>query len=406
MRHLFVPACLCLMTLPGPLNKEPRLPLADSAAINIDKDLSVASVSAPETTKDLDSEDREAARIGENSRDTSPSEASSGNEGIVDDPAIATSTEGALPEVPPLPPIRKPVVERSREEICDSLTKEARANGVPAPFFIRLLFQESRFEPGVVSDAGAEGIAQFMPETSADVGLKNPYDPLQAIPAAARLLRDLAHDFGNLGLAAAAYNAGRKRVQDWLANKGKLPEETQSYVKTITGRAPGTFTAAANGSPAVKLPRQAPCQEAAGLLAWDGPEHIPLPPVRETKKDAARLANAVAESKHHDEKVVEKAGAKEPAHAAKMTARDAAEKKADGKKEEEETAKKPGHPTTAARKESVRTAAAEGKAPAEPMEAATTSQKKPEARNRKAAIAQVAAARLKHARKNEKMAQN
>ena len=75
-----------------------------------------------------------------------------------------------------------------------------------------------------------------MPETAADVGLDNPFDPLQAIPASARLLRNLFQQFGNLGLAAAAYNAGPKRIQDWLAKKGKLPQETQGYVKIITGR--------------------------------------------------------------------------------------------------------------------------------------------------------------------------
>ena len=211
--------------------------------------------------------------------------------------AVLDSDESIMPYPPPLPPVRKPVVERSREEICDTLTQAAQKNDVPAAFFIHLLFQESRFQPGIVSDAGAEGIAQFMPETSAQVGLDNPYDPLQAIPAAARHLRNLAREFGNLGLAAAAYNAGARRIQDWLARKGPLPQETQGYVKTITGRAPEAFTAAANGSPALKLPRHAPCQEAAGLLAWDGPEHIPLPPVRETKKDEARVAAAATETK-------------------------------------------------------------------------------------------------------------
>ena len=145
---------------------------------------------------------------------------------------------------------------------------------MPVPFFIRLIFQESGFRPDVVSPAGAEGIAQFMPETSADMGLDNPFDPLQAIRASARLLRGLAHQFGNLGLAAAAYNAGPKRIENWLAKKGKLPQETIGYVQSITGRAAENWIVAEAGSPAVKLPRRAPCQEAAGLLAWNGPEHI------------------------------------------------------------------------------------------------------------------------------------
>jgi hypothetical protein len=198
-------------------------------------------------------------------------------------------------DTPPLPPKPRPVVHRSSHEICDTLVEAARTNGVPAPFFIRLLFQESGFRPGVVSSAGAEGIAQFMPETSADVGLDNPFDPVPAIRASARLLRNLAQQFGNLGLAAAAYNAGPKRIADWLAKKSKLPQETQGYVKSITGRPPEKWMVAEAGSPAVKLPRRAPCQNAAGLLAWNGPDRIPLPPVHPQPRKLAPHSVTVAE---------------------------------------------------------------------------------------------------------------
>jgi soluble lytic murein transglycosylase-like protein len=51
------------------------------------------------------------------------------------------------------------------------------------------------------------------------------------------LLAELVEQFGNLGLAAAAYNAGPKRVQDWVARKRGLPAETRKYVQSITGRA-------------------------------------------------------------------------------------------------------------------------------------------------------------------------
>src|SRR6185312_7771107 len=58
----------------------------------------------------------------------------------------------------------------------------------------------------------------------------------------------------------------------------KLPQETQGYVKTITGRPVETWTVAAAGRPGgVRIPRHAPCQEAAGLYAWNGPEIIPTP---------------------------------------------------------------------------------------------------------------------------------
>jgi hypothetical protein len=192
----------------------------------------------------------------------------------------------------PLRPLLKPIVPRSREEICGSVTAETRKNNIPAAFFIRLLYQESGFRPGVISSSGALGIAQFMPETAADRRLDNPFDPLQAIPASARLLRDLHRKFGNLGLAAAAYNAGPKRVQDWIANKALLPRETQDYVKSITGRPVETWTAAESGTPALKLPQTAPCQETAGLLAWNGPDQIPLPPEKPRTNNSAKAPPA------------------------------------------------------------------------------------------------------------------
>jgi hypothetical protein len=216
------------------------------------------------------------------SRDVEPVAAVAASDAPVDIPPQAGTDAIVAPRDlrPPRPSAPKPVVHRSTQEICSTLAEAAHSNNLPTPFFIRLLFQESHFKPEVVSSAGAEGIAQFMPETSADMGVQNPFDPLQAIPASARLLRNLFQQFGNLGLAAAAYNAGPKRILDWLAKKGPLPEETQGYVKTITGRPAETWKVAAAGSPDMRLPRDAPCQEKAGLMAWDGPEHIPMPPAR------------------------------------------------------------------------------------------------------------------------------
>ena len=192
---------------------------------------------------------------------------------------VAPGYEPVVLPLAPLRPLLKPTIYRSREEICDALAEAARSNDLPAHFFIRLLYQESSFRPSAISSAGALGIAQFMEETATDRGLDNPFDPVQAIPASARLLRDLYQKFGNLGLAAAAYNAGPRRIADWLTNKGPLPQETQDYVKAITGWPVETWTFVQAGSPAVKLPRPAPCQEIAGLLAWNGPDQIPLPPL-------------------------------------------------------------------------------------------------------------------------------
>ena len=248
-----------------------------------------------------------------------------------------------------LKPLLKPVVFRSREEICDALVQSALNNDLPVPFFIRLLYQESTFRPAAISSAGALGIAQFMPETAAHRRLDNPFDPAQAIPASARLLRDHYRKYGNLGLAAAAYNAGPRRVDDWRAKKGPLPQETQDYVKTITGFPVETWTVPLAGGPAVKLQQGAPCQEAAGLLAWDGPDEIPMPVpsprVVEAKASAATAAAAAkakknakaADTKKQETKQDVKAnGAKKPETKAQGVKDEGGEKKQETKQDVKE----------------------------------------------------------------------
>ena len=121
--------------------------------------------------------------------------------------------------------------------LCAELETQANARAVPADFFVRLIWKESRFNPQAVSPKGAQGIAQFMPGTAGERGLEDPFDPITAIAASASYLADLAAEFGNMGLAAAAYNAGPDRVRDWLAGRSNsLPWETVEYVQSITGR--------------------------------------------------------------------------------------------------------------------------------------------------------------------------
>ncbi|MCA6120873.1 lytic transglycosylase domain-containing protein [Bradyrhizobium sp. WSM 1704] len=122
------------------------------------------------------------------------------------------------------------------QQYCKVLEETALKNGLPPDFFVRLIWQESNFDPNSVSHAGAQGIAQFMPGTARWRGLADPFEPLPAIQESARWLRELREQFGNLGLAAAAYNGGPRRVQDWLAGRGNLPGETRAYVRIITGK--------------------------------------------------------------------------------------------------------------------------------------------------------------------------
>jgi len=164
------------------------------------------------------------------------------------------------PEGPPPPPPDTPI-----EAVCQTLAAVAQAYGLPTGFFARLIWQESRFKQRVVSHAGAQGVAQFMPAVAAERGLQNPFDPLAALPHSARFLKEHVNYFGNLGLAAAAYNGGARRVTDWLARRGALPEETRNYVKIITGHDPEKWTQRDEIDLPVNLPQRAPCEGVADL---------------------------------------------------------------------------------------------------------------------------------------------
>jgi hypothetical protein len=119
--------------------------------------------------------------------------------------------------------------------LCGIVEASAKAEGLPADFFTKLIWRESSFRPNAVSPAGAQGVAQFMPGTANERGLIDPFDPAAAIPASARFLNELRLRFGNLGLAAAAYNGGPTAVAHWLVKKGSLPFETEDYVLAVTG---------------------------------------------------------------------------------------------------------------------------------------------------------------------------
>jgi hypothetical protein len=145
-------------------------------------------------------------------------------------------------------------------ELCPSLEQAAAENGLPFDFFVRVIWQESRFNALAVSPKGAQGIAQFMPTTADWRGLSNPFDVSAALKASASYLRDLRTRFGNLGLAAAAYNAGPQRVQDWLSARGGLPKETRHYVQIVTGHSADEWTGGTSRAN-LELPEPMPCRD-------------------------------------------------------------------------------------------------------------------------------------------------
>ncbi|HEY4201769.1 MAG TPA: lytic transglycosylase domain-containing protein [Devosiaceae bacterium] len=120
-------------------------------------------------------------------------------------------------------------------DVCKAIESFSNTWKLPAGFFARLVWQESRFDPGAVSPAGAQGIAQFMPETGRLQGLKDAFDPAEALARSAAYLHWLDQKFGNLGLAAAAYNAGEGALTRLTTAGGGVPYETENYVSIVTG---------------------------------------------------------------------------------------------------------------------------------------------------------------------------
>ena len=158
--------------------------------------------------------------------------------------ASLSSPAPAQPKAEPDPSANSLAASSFVADICRTLAQAAADNDLPEEFFTRLIWQESRFNPDAVSPAGAQGIAQFMPGTARMRGLINAFEPLQALRESASYLRELRTTFrGNLGLAAAAYNAGPGQVEAWLAGRSRLPLETQAYLRIITGHSAEEWTA-------------------------------------------------------------------------------------------------------------------------------------------------------------------
>ena len=128
--------------------------------------------------------------------------------------------------------------------------------GVDPQLALAVAQRESGLNPNATSSAGAQGVMQLMPATAASLGVANPYDPTQNIPAGVRYLASLLSSYGgDVTKAVAAYNWGPTNLNRAIAQYGGnwlsvAPAETQSYVQAITG-----VTAESNApTPALQLP--------------------------------------------------------------------------------------------------------------------------------------------------------
>jgi soluble lytic murein transglycosylase-like protein len=129
-------------------------------------------------------------------------------------------------------PVEAPCEPVPKDQI-DSIVKEmAQREGLTPDLLRAVIEKESSYLPCAVSSAGAEGLMQLMPETAADLGVEDPFNPRQNVDGGAKYLREMIDRYGgNLLLGLAAYNAGPTRADK--TDSLPLPAETTNYIWDI-----------------------------------------------------------------------------------------------------------------------------------------------------------------------------
>lgn len=154
-------------------------------------------------------------------------------------PNFAQTLEKALQPLDPMAGGRaiSPTGAKPTADSVQAMCKEvAMKYGLDQAVFQALVQTESDFNPKLVSSAGAMGLAQLMPKTAEQLGVRDPFDPRQNLEGGAKYLAQMVKQFnGDMKLALAAYNAGPGAV----TRAGGVPPfpETQDYVRKVISRA-------------------------------------------------------------------------------------------------------------------------------------------------------------------------
>ncbi len=181
--------------------------------------------------------------------------------GFVDVPAadvVSIEPEDTFAPLPAAPP----AAAGPQPFYRDLVEAAAKKYNLDADLITSVIAVESNFDPKAVSRKNARGLMQLLPETAAQLGVKNIDDPAENIDGGTRYLRDLLQKYNNdLALALAAYNAGPEKVQLY----GRVPPyaETISYVRRVKRGYDKSKTEASKKAPTPLSPTATPAPVAA-----------------------------------------------------------------------------------------------------------------------------------------------
>ena len=157
----------------------------------------------------------------------------------------------------------------TKTELCSAAASVAAANNLPVPFFANLISTRERFQTPCGQPRRGAG---YRAVHAAGRGFVWPRESVRAafcIEGVCKTSHRPARQVWQSGLAAAAYNAGPKRVQDWMARRRKLPAETRQYVHRITGRPAEQWARRRLKDTEARLPPHARCPDVPAVAAPD-----------------------------------------------------------------------------------------------------------------------------------------